>query len=113
MVVAVQVGAGVHGTRYAGGEGSILVLRERHVLAGSVRGVVGGVAVIGCHGVPEGAPLRGDTVHVSAWANRADRTLYGELLTYPEAIAADRVRPSKRVPRSSSDSSGGGYGVVW
>jgi hypothetical protein len=66
VIVRVQIGAGVHGTRDAACEGSILVLRERHMLAGSVRRVVGGMAIVGCHGVPEGAPLRGDSMQVLA-----------------------------------------------
>ena len=66
MVVAVQVGAGVHGAGDAGGERSVLVLPERHMLAGPVRGIVGGMAVVGGHGVPEGAPLRGDAAELLA-----------------------------------------------
>ena len=89
MVVAVQVGAGVHGAGDAGGKGSMLVLPERHMLAGPVRGVVRGMAVIGGHGVPEGAPLRGNSAVVSAWPDRAAKThQYEAALTYPEAIAA-------------------------
>jgi hypothetical protein len=44
-----------------------------------------------------------------AMSNRADRALCEELLllTYPEAIAAGREKRSKRVSKSSSDSSGG------
>lgn len=86
MVVAVQVCAGVHGAGDAGGKGSVLVLAERHMLTGPVRGIVRGMAVVGSHGVPEGAPLRGNSAELSA---RVAETLqYEAALTYPEAIAA-------------------------
>ena len=89
MIVAVQVGAGIHGTRDAGGKGSVLVLPERHMLAGPVRGVVGGMAVVGGHGVPEGAPLRGNTAELLVRPDRVAEMLhFEEALTYPEAIAA-------------------------
>ena len=89
MVVAVQVGAGVHGAGDAGSERSMLVLPERHMLAGPVRRIVRGMAVVGGHGVPEGAPLRGDSAELLAWPDRASEThQYEAALTYPEAIAA-------------------------
>jgi hypothetical protein len=89
MVVAVQVGAGVHGAGDAGGKGSMLVLPERHMLAGPVRGIVRGMAVVGGHGMPEGAPLRGNSAEVSAWPDEVAETFrYEVALTYPEAIAA-------------------------
>jgi len=46
MIVGVQVGARVHGTRDASGKGSMLVLPERHMLTGLVRGIVRGMSVI-------------------------------------------------------------------
>ena len=86
MVVAVQVGAGVHGAGDAGGKGSMLVLPERHMLSGPVRGIVRGMAVVGGHGVPKRAPLRGNSVVLLVW--RAKVHQYEVTLTYPEAIAA-------------------------
>jgi hypothetical protein len=107
MIVGVQVRARVHSTRDAGGKGSMLVLPKRNMLAGPVRGIVRGMAVIRGHGVPEGAPLRGDSAELLAWADRAaKRQRYEKTLTYPEAIAAEGGEAVKRVPRSSSDSSG-------
>lgn len=86
MVVAVQVGAGVHGAGDTSGKGSMLVLTKRHMLAGPVRRIVRGMAVVGGHGVPEGAPLRGNSAALLAWA--AKTLQYEVTSTYPEAIAA-------------------------
>lgn len=86
MVVAVQVGARVHGAGDAGGKGSMLILPERHMLAGPVRRIVRGMAIVGGHGVPEGAPLRGNAVVLLAWQAKTHQ--YEVTLTYPEAIAA-------------------------
>lgn len=66
VVGTVEIGAGIHSAGHAGSEGSILVLRQRHVLAGSIGRVVGGMAVVGSHGVPKGAPLRGDSASLLA-----------------------------------------------
>lgn len=64
LVVGVEISARVHGAGHARSERSILVLGERYMLAGSIRGIVGGMTVVGGHGVPKGAPLLGD----SAWS---------------------------------------------
>lgn len=61
LVVGVEISARVHGTGHARSEGSVLVLSERDMLSGSIGGVVRGMTVVGSHGVPEGAPLRGDS----------------------------------------------------
>ena len=86
MVVAVQVGAGVHGAGDTSGKGSMLVLTKRHMLAGPVRRIVRGMAVVGGHGVPEGAPLRGNSMVLLAWQAKTHQ--YEVTSTYPEAIAA-------------------------
>lgn len=121
MVVAVQVCAGVHGAGDAGGKGSMLVLSERHMLAGPVRGIVRGMAVVGGHGVPEGAPLRGKSAEGSAWPDRAaKRHEYEAALTYPEAIAAGwrrgrgKARPGVVATVAVVGGKAGGWGLgVW
>lgn len=37
-------------------------LIERHVLSGAIRGIVGGMAVVGGHGMPKRAPCLSDPI---------------------------------------------------
>lgn len=48
-----------------GGQGGMATLAERHMLTGTIRGVMGGMSVIRGHGMPERAPCRCDTEDIS------------------------------------------------
>jgi len=87
LVIGVEVSARVHGAGHALSERSILVLGERNVLAGSIRGVVGSMTVVGGHGVPKGAPLRGDSAGLLALLTMHIGR-HCMVATYPDAIAA-------------------------
>lgn len=87
LVIGVEISARVHGTGHAGSERSVLVLGERNMLAGSIRGVVGGMTVVGGHGMPEGAPLLSDASRLSALLIMC-RGRHWMVATYPDAIAA-------------------------
>lgn len=43
-----------------GGQGGMARLAEGDMLAGAIGGIVGGMTVVGGHGMPEGAPSRAD-----------------------------------------------------